>query len=102
MNVLRSKQNAKRSAEHWRRQYYHDGKWGTTISGSAEVTYRELLAANGDVAAIEKISSGWARPWCTECQTYQDDVVQFGGDYTVEVCAPCLRKALREIKVEDK
>jgi hypothetical protein len=91
-------------AKRWKEQYFSDGRWGTTIDGSAQVAYKRLLKLDPKTATVADVEAiigvgGWTSHFCSECHKYHAWCVDLGyTDYSVTVCLKCLRKAVRMLE----
>jgi hypothetical protein len=86
-------------AEKWRRSYFSQetGKWGVTVSGPAEETYRKLVGL-GDAASVREISeivhAGWTL-CCDSCGAACDQAIRIGdiGNESKSYCSTCISEA---------
>ena len=98
--------NARGVADRWRASYYDkNGKWGNTVSGSAEKVYDKLCALghNPDIEKVAEIigNKSWSHLTCIGCGEYVVKAVSFGEDYdsrAVLLCEPCVNDAAQAMK----
>ncbi len=98
--LLRWQDEIPKVAERWKAQYFNGGRWGSTVWGPTETTYRQFAALGPDTTLedAERIAKGWVTFWCDNCHEYVPVAIQLGDepDYesaTVTLCLPCFDKA---------
>ncbi len=104
MEKIIRKDAALRVAEAWKNQYFSNGKWSTHYRNglrdqeeSAEITYRAILAADGNPDVIDAAigNDGWTRAFCSECREYKDEAINFSNhNEGCIVCMECVQKAV--------
>lgn len=93
------------ACEAWKEQYFRDGKWGSTISGPADVTYEKFLKTSSPdeweaVLGRSRIS-GWTGHWCQSCRKDVAEAVEFEEpDYEsgAVICLDCMAEANKLIR----
>ena len=95
------------AAERWKRQYCEEGKWGSTVSGSAKKTYDAIIAAGTDLNAIDAAigNKSWTHYSCSSCGEYFDFGVQMlEPDYetTPYFCSECIMKAAQLVQYHEQ
>ena len=99
MQLITKQEIANEAKDHWKMQYFKDGKWYDT---NKEMIYNHLVMLGNNPtpnlvdAAIG--NSSWTHLGCSECHTDVDEVVLFGvvefdSEYCY-LCKDCLAKAL--------
>lgn len=99
---------AKEAADEFKARYCSEGQWsqmpfsGRYLHGKPEDVYRALLAADGDLEAVERIlppETGWTRRDCDNCDQDIDALVEIGSHSDDEYgpcyyCRDCVAAAL--------
>ena len=96
--------NKQQVLEMWEHQYRNpDGSWGSTISGPADKTFKQLQACR-TTAQMDKLlgGGGWVNNWCSACKDYFPFVISIGSDDTQELCRDCIEEAMRLIRKAER
>ena len=98
MQLITKQEIANEAKDHWKMQYFKDGKWYDT---NKEMVYKQLtlIGDNPDPELIDAAigNSSWTSLGCSECHTDVDEAVLFVAGYDSEycyLCKDCLAKAL--------
>lgn len=87
-------------ADRWRKQYPEDGR--VLVRGQKSKDIQDALDAlpvDAPPSKAAKIigNQGWTHPFCTCCSQYVENAIEFGDDYPVAICVPCLEFGLNEL-----
>jgi hypothetical protein len=88
-------------ADRWRSQYTDANR---ALSGGRSVKEiqdaLDALASDADPALADKVigNQSWTHPYCSCCSNYVKAAVQFGTDYPVVVCEPCMKETTKELQ----
>lgn len=99
MQLITKQEVANEAKDHWKMQYFKDGKW---YDSNKELLYKQLQMLGDSPAPnlVDQVigNSSWTHLGCSECNTDVDEAVLFGAvDYDSEycyLCKDCLVKAL--------
>jgi len=105
MKVIDERYKVRGVAEHWKAQYFRNGKWGNTVTGDCGEIYAKLAALDPETAVAADVAkiignNSWAGPDnCHECGETVPRTVQVGQEpdydsHTAQLCEDCLRHAL--------
>jgi hypothetical protein len=91
------KPTARSAIEMWVKQYGFASRSLADGSNSGEISRRLTALKRPTKKQVEKIigaRGGWTTVFCDSCHEYVEKAATFGNDYSVKICAGCLRKAL--------